>query len=154
LLALVISSYASLIVYVLAPSAPPWYMGVATNLLQTNTSVQASPNLFSKVVTYSAMIESDPLAAIPSLHAAYITLFCYFAIRLRTLYGLVSVPITAGVLFSTVYLGQHYLIDLAAGGAVAALATLASTRIAKRQTSRLSLHSRNDNPSFPQKARF
>jgi membrane-associated phospholipid phosphatase len=116
-------------------------MGVATNLLQTNTPVQASPSLFSEIVTDSAMIESDPLAAIPSLHAAYITLFCCFAMRLRTRYGFISVPLTAGVLFSTVYLGQHYLIDLAAGAGVAMLATLASTRIARRRVDSLGLGS-------------
>jgi len=100
------------------------------------------------------MIESDPLAAIPSLHAAYITLFCYFAMRLRRIYGLVSIPLTIGVLFSTVYLGQHYLIDLGAGAAVAALATLASTRIVKRQTSLINLHSGDDDPAFPQETRL
>ncbi len=140
MLALVISSYASLTVYILAPSAPPWYMGVATNLLHTNTPVQASPGLFSKIITASAMIESDPLAAIPSLHAAYIALFCYFAIKLRTLYGLISIPITIGVLFSTVYLGQHYLVDLAAGAGVAILAILASTRIVGEHGNLLALN--------------
>lgn len=108
-------------------------MGVATNLLQTNAPDQAPTSLFSKIVTDSAMIESDPLAAIPSLHAAYITLFCFFTMRLRILYGLISIPLTVGVLFSTVYLGQHYLIDLAAGAAVAVLATYASTQITRRQ---------------------
>src|SRR4029077_3837047 len=59
------------------------------------------------------------------------SLSCYFAIKLRPRYGLISIPITItiGVLFSTVYLGQHYLVDLAAGAAVAILAILASTRI-------------------------
>lgn len=147
MLALVISSYASLTVYILAPSAPPWYMGVAANLLQTNAPVQASPGLFSKIVAASAMIESDPLAAIPSLHAAYITLFCYFTIKVRNLYGLISIPVTAGVLFSTVYLGQHYLIDLAAGTAVATIATLAANRIAQRQTGTISLGSIERRPS-------
>jgi membrane-associated phospholipid phosphatase len=134
MLALVISSYTSLIIYVLAPSAPPWYMGVANNLLQSNSPAPASTSLFSRILADSARIESDRLAAIPSLHAAYITLFCYFAVKVRRLYGLISIPVTAGVLFSTVYLGQHYLIDLAAGAAVAAIAILASTRITGRQT--------------------
>ncbi|HWY27914.1 MAG TPA: phosphatase PAP2 family protein [Candidatus Sulfotelmatobacter sp.] len=90
------------------------------------------------------MIESDPLAAIPSLHAAYITLFCYFAMKLRTLYGLISIPLTVGVLFSTVYLGQHYLVDLAAGAAVAGLAILASIRIARQHPSLINMNSRCD----------
>jgi membrane-associated phospholipid phosphatase len=144
MLALVISSYASLTVYILAPSAPPWYVGVATNLLQTSGPVHAPTSLFSKIVTSSKAIESDPLAAIPSLHAAYITLFCYFAMKLRTLYGLISIPLTVGVLFSTVYLGQHYLIDLAAGAAVAGLAILASIRIAGQHPSLINMNSRSD----------
>jgi membrane-associated phospholipid phosphatase len=75
-----------------------------------------------------------------SSFAAYITLFCYFTIKIRTLYGLISIPVTAGVLFSTVYLGLHYLIDLAAGAAVAAIATLAANRIAQRQTSPITIN--------------
>ncbi len=134
---LVACSYVSLVFYVLVPSAPPWYTSAATNLLQTQDVPQGSPNFFSALDSIGELIESDKLAAFPSLHAAYVALFCYFTLRLRKSYGIVSVPITAGVLFSTIYLGQHFIIDLVAGGAIAATCVLVVTRIGKRQTGSL-----------------
>ncbi len=111
---LVICSYVSLIFYILAPTAPPRYNGVATNLLQpaTASSAHGLPGL----IHIGELVESDRFAALPSLHAAYAVLFAYFTTKLRAVYSLVSIPITVGILFSTIYLGQHYLIDLVAGG--------------------------------------
>lgn len=129
---LVACSYASLLFYVLAPSAPPWYSGVVTNLL-TNTGAQGgASNIFSGLISIGNLMESDRLAAFPSLHAAYVALFGYFTIKLKKIYGLVSIPIVAGILFSTIYLGQHYIIDLVAGVAIAACCVLIVTR-AERQ---------------------
>jgi membrane-associated phospholipid phosphatase len=124
---LVICSYVSLIFYVLFPTAPPWYNGVATNLLQTSTT-SSSQGLVPSLIQFGEMIESDKLAAFPSLHAAYAVLFCYFTMKVKRIYGLASVPIMIGVLFSTIYLGQHYLVDIVAGAGVA----IASTFIARR----------------------
>lgn len=125
---LVICSYVSLIFYVLFPTAPPWYNGVATNLLQT-TMTSNSQGLVPSLIQFGEMIESDKLAAFPSLHAAYAVLFCYFMMRVKSIYGLVSVPIMIGVLFSTIYLGQHYLIDIVAGAGVAIASALIASRV-------------------------
>jgi membrane-associated phospholipid phosphatase len=117
---LVACSYVSLIFYTLAPSAPPWYNGVVSNLLATTSAQIGSSNLFSELARIGSLIESDKLAAFPSLHAAYVVLFSYFTTKLKRTYGLVSIPMTVGVLFSTIYLGQHYITDLVAGVVVAA----------------------------------
>ncbi len=126
---LVACSYVSLLFYVLMPSAPPWYTGVATNLLEPGGTLQSPSNLISTLANIGELIESDKLAAFPSLHAAYIVLFCYFTLKLKKVYGIVSVPITIGVLFSTIYLGQHFIIDLVAGASVAAACVLIVTRV-------------------------
>ena len=126
---LVASSYVSLIFYTLAPSAPPWYNGVASNLLATTSAQIDSSSLFSELARISSLIESDKLAAFPSLHAAHIVLFSYFTIKLKRKYGLIGIPITVGVLFSTIYLGQHYITDLVAGVAVDAVCVLIATRL-------------------------
>jgi membrane-associated phospholipid phosphatase len=126
---LVACSYVSLIFYTLAPSAPPWYNGVASNLLATTSAQIGSSSLFSELARIGSLIESDKLAAFPSLHAAYVVLFSYFTIKLKRIFGIVSIPITVGVLFSTVYLGQHYITDLVAGIAVAAVCVLVVTRL-------------------------
>jgi len=99
--------------------------------------VSNSQGLVPTLIKLGEMIESDKLAAFPSLHAAYAVLFCYFTMKARWIHGIVSVPIMIGVLFSTIYLGQHYLVDIMAGAGVA----IASTFIAKRLVS-VSLHAR------------
>jgi membrane-associated phospholipid phosphatase len=126
---LVACSYVSLVFYTLAPSAPPWYNGVVSNLLATTSAQIGSSNLLSELARIGSLIESDKLAAFPSLHAAYVVLFSYFTTKLKRMFGLVSIPIAIGVLFSTIYLGQHYITDLVAGVAVAAASVLVVTRL-------------------------
>jgi len=130
---LVACSYVSLVFYTLAPSAPPWYNGVASNLLATTSAQIGSSSIFSELARIGSLIESDKLAAFPSLHAAYVVLFSYFTIKLKRTYALVSIPIMVGVLFSTIYLGQHYITDLVAGVAVAATCVLIVTRLDRRE---------------------
>lgn len=130
---LVAVSYVSLLFYVIAPSAPPWYNGVVTNLL-ANTSAQAgSSGIIGEFAKIGSLIESDKFAAFPSLHAAYAVLFGYFTIRLKRIYALFSVPIVGGILFSTIYLGQHYIVDLVGGIAVTAGAIFLMTRLIRQQ---------------------
>jgi membrane-associated phospholipid phosphatase len=114
--AMVLTSYAALVTFILIPTAPPWYQGVATNLYQS-AYVSALPQ---GVLSFESLVDADKFAAFPSLHAAYAIIFSYFMIRLDRRLALVSIPITVGILFSTLYLGQHYLIDLI-GGAIYAL---------------------------------
>ena len=45
----------------------------------------------------------------------------------------------AGVLFSTIYLGQHYIIDLIGGIAVAAGCVFLMTKVVRAQTLKTSL---------------
>ena len=130
---LVAVSYVSLLFYVIAPSAPPWYNGVVTNLL-ANTSAQAgSSGIIGEFAKIGSLIESDKFAAFPSLHAAYAILFGYFTIKLKRIYALVSVPIVGGILFSTIYLGQHYIVDLVGGIAVTAAAIFLMTKLIRDQ---------------------
>lgn len=131
-------SYVSLIIYAIAPTPPPWYTGAATNLLQASGPHPASTSFWSTFVSLGDRIESDQLAAFPSLHAAYAALFCYFTAKSRRIYGLVSAPITAGVLFSTIYLGQHFLIDLAAGILVAGCCAVGVSKLLTRNKVKLS----------------
>jgi membrane-associated phospholipid phosphatase len=69
--------------------------------------------------------ESDVVAAFPSLHVAYVTLFSIFMFKLGRKYGFASLPITGGVYFSVIYLGQHFLVDLLGGITYAAISVYA-----------------------------
>jgi membrane-associated phospholipid phosphatase len=135
---LVSVSYVSLLFYVIAPSAPPWYNGVVTNLLANASAQAGSSGIIGEFAKIGSLIESDKFAAFPSLHAAYAVLFGYFTIKLKRIYALVSVPIVGGILFSTIYLGQHYIIDLAGGIAVSAGAVFLMTRVIGKQEEPLS----------------
>lgn len=113
--AMIITSYAALVTFILLPTAPPWYQDVAVNLYQS-TGSSVLPNALSSAIS---MIESDQFAAFPSLHTAYAIIFSFFMIKLDRRLAFVAIPVTGGIMFSTLYLGQHYLIDLIAGAAYA-----------------------------------
>ena len=124
MVAMIITSYAALVTFILFPTAPPWYQGVAMNLYQSTGSA-VLPNAMSSAIS---MIESDQFAVFPSLHTAYVVIFAYFMIKLDRRLAYVAVPVVAGVLFSTLYLGQHYMIDLIAGAIFALIPCLIAER--------------------------
>lgn len=113
--AMIITSYAALVTFILLPTSPPWYVGAAVNLYQSN-GASVLPNAVSSAIS---LIESDQFAAFPSLHTAYAIIFSYFMIKLDRRLAFVAVPVTSAILFSTIYLGQHYLLDLIGGACYA-----------------------------------
>jgi membrane-associated phospholipid phosphatase len=123
--AISLTSFSALATFMLVPTSPPWYDGVAINLLQSSSL----PALQGLVAPLNSLIQSDKFAAFPSLHAAYAFVFLYFILKIRRGLGLVALPITIGILFSTLYLGQHYLIDLIGGAVYALVPCLISERV-------------------------
>lgn len=120
---LVVTSYLALLTFVALPTAPPWMTGTAQNLL--GAGYKELPTVLQELQKVLLSGESDLVAAFPSLHAAYATLFSIFMFKLGRRYGVVSLPIAGGVYFSIIYLGQHYLIDLLGGVAYAAISVYA-----------------------------
>lgn len=133
-ISMAITSYVALLFFVLMPSAPPWYQGVATNLVASSytASSQATPAFLSWYLHLTSLIESDKFAAFPSLHTAYMILFCYFVTKFKPKLAIITFPLTFGVLFSTLYLGQHYLIDLIAGASLALASVVLAEMILKK----------------------
>jgi membrane-associated phospholipid phosphatase len=121
---MVLTSYAALLTFVLVPTAPPWYSGLANNLYQTTIAAVLPRGLAS----FFSLAQVDKFAAFPSLHGAYAIIFSYFMVKIDRRLALISVPITIGILFSTLYLGQHYLIDLIGGAAYALVPCLIAER--------------------------
>jgi len=137
--AVAITSYSALITFLFFPTAPPWYEGVAHNLLQ---GAGAMAQVYSN---FTNMVQINKFAAFPSLHAAYAIVFLYYMQRKGTRYGLVALPITAGMLLSTIYLGQHYVIDLVGGAAYCLTACIGVDWLASRYNARSS----SPTPSAP-----
>lgn len=121
--AMALTSYSALATFIALPTAPPWFVGTATNLIQGASSFTGSI-----IATLNALIESDKFAAFPSLHGAYAIVFCYFMLKLDRRLGFVAIPVTMGTLFSTLYLGQHYMLDLIGGAIYALVPCLVSER--------------------------
>jgi membrane-associated phospholipid phosphatase len=119
---MLLTSYLALITFIVFPTSPPWFTGAAQNLLSEGNALL--PSALQGLQQALLAIESDKFAAFPSLHAAYAVLFTVYALRLSRKLGLVVLVIACGVFFSTIYLGQHYVIDLL-GGIIYSLAAVA-----------------------------
>ncbi len=109
--ALLITSYSALITFLVYPSAPPWFGIDAERILFQMDGVIGVP-LYATIYGF---IAPNPFAAIPSLHAAYPWLIFLYAIKIKRIKAFPLLFFPFGVWFSTVYLGEHYVVDLIAG---------------------------------------
>lgn len=114
-------SFAAAITFLLFPAAPPWAAGKSL-LTPTVTQIDGSSwTSVSNSFSLSKIIEGNPYAAIPSLHAGYAMLCFLFVAGLvwrKTWRWWVIVPAAMYPLalsFARVYTGDHYVIDLLAG---------------------------------------
>lgn len=111
-LAFGIGTYSALITFLIYPVAPPWYgvPGVVRILTQLDHAlgVPFYRSIFD-------LIEANPFAAFPSLHAMYPTLIALYAFKIKgkKVWPVLIFPV--GVWFSVVYLGEHYIIDVLGG---------------------------------------
>jgi hypothetical protein len=113
-------------VYWLAPTAPPWYAG--------STGVEgaaARPPVRRMMVEYGELFWRDgwgslysvfggnPLAAMPSLHFATSVMAALLLAEVGFLPGALGFSYATVLGFALVYLGEHYVVDLLAGAALA-----------------------------------
>jgi membrane-associated phospholipid phosphatase len=109
---LIILSYAGFITYLLFPAAPPWWATYYGYLPEEAVVMPLTDIVLPTVAVFAG---PNPVAAMPSLHAAYPT---YIALYCLVTWGKKSIwmfLLPLGICFSTVYLGHHYVIDLLAG---------------------------------------
>jgi len=103
--------------YVAAPTAPPW-MAAELGALPPVAHVKAG--VYSAVPALFAAFDTNPVAAMPSLHAAFpvaCALLLWRLVSRRA--GALAWTYVALVSFASIYLGEHYVVDLVAGGALA-----------------------------------
>lgn len=117
-------SYAGFVTYVLYPMAPPWWAAnagrippVASIIDQVQFGVVVNP-----VVLATQFFKPNPVAAMPSIHAAFPVLVWLVTWRVWPRFGWALVLYPLGVAFAVVYLGEHYVIDVLAGWLYAAIA--------------------------------
>ncbi len=112
-------------VYWLAPTAPPWYAAAQ----DVDFGVEP-PAVRRMMVEYGELFWRDgwgslysvfggnPLAAMPSLHFATSVMAALLLAEVGPLAGTLGFVYAGTLGFALVYLGEHYMVDLIAGGAL------------------------------------
>lgn len=115
-------NFAGLIVYILYPMAPPW-MASGENRINVEVFRITARGWDEVGLGRLHLILTgvgNPVAAMPSLHAATAFLIAFYAIlRLRSIWRwlLIAYPLVMSV--GLVYFAEHYVIDIVAGVALA-----------------------------------
>jgi hypothetical protein len=128
--------------YHLLPAAPPWYIATHGCVIDLRTK-SFEGSALSRVdtmmgITYFKDLyarSSAVFGALPSLHAAY-PFFGIFATqgRVRMRWMIPQYVFAALMLFATVYLGHHYVLDALLGVAYAAVAFAVVRRLVPDST--------------------
>lgn len=112
------TSFAAFAVFLAYPTAPPWLAsqdGYIPHIARISGAVSGAMGIknFPSVYNYFA---ANPVAAVPSLHAAYSTLFSLFIFKLfGKKWGIISLIYPALIMFGVVYMGEHYVFDVVTG---------------------------------------
>ncbi len=143
-LAFLTMTYAAFVAFVLFPAAPPWLAerwGLTSGLALPADQALAAlvPGEYTNLTSLRIWNRAspNPVAALPSLHAAFPWLVLLFAVRYGGWWGLVFLPYNAALWFSVVYLAQHWVVDILAGIAWATLWFAVTVRIWPRLTAAL-----------------
>lgn len=122
-------SFAGFLTFLAFPAAPPWLAsdkGIIEPIARVSSSVWYALGIHEFPSVYNK-ISPNPVAAMPSLHAAYALLFALFATKLfKTRWRYLAWLHPILIWFGTVYQGEHYAIDEIAGIIYAILAYIAS----------------------------
>ena len=130
---MIVLSFAGALTFYLFPAAPPWaagQQGLLPGLIRIPHNPSAGPSGAHSYHAFSLakIIEPNPYAAIPSLHAGYAALcFLFIAALLwktRWRWWVVGLGVLYPLAqsFAVVYTGNHYVVDLFIGYAYAAAA--------------------------------
>jgi hypothetical protein len=124
LLALV---FTGLLVYFLVPTVPPWMADSYLHLISDVTPFHRQ--VYNTALPYIASgFDTNPIAAMPSLHAAIPALLSCVVLHHFRARGLIVVVYTVLVFISILYSAEHYLIDVLAGVVLAVVVYLAFYR--------------------------
>jgi membrane-associated phospholipid phosphatase len=126
-------SYAAALTFWLYPAAPPWAAARdgLVSLAKIGGEHPATSSAATSGTSLHGLIQGNPYAAIPSLHAGYAFLIFLFAATLawRTRWRrwiVFPAALYAGVQsFAAVYTGNHYVVDVLIGFGYAAAALFA-----------------------------
>jgi PAP2 superfamily len=134
---IVLLSFMGFATYAAFPAAPPWLASQEGSLDPTTRSIGVIWGEIP-VAHFNTFFEegsqySNPVAAVPSLHAAYTLLITLVLWRLAPRWGRVLLAAYPGAMaFALVYTAEHYVVDILLGFLYALIAFWAVTRLAER----------------------
>lgn len=112
-------SYLGLLTYILLPAAPPWYAAREGVLAAEVHRVNGFGFVLSSVDVGGEWLEAqgNPVAALPSLHAAFSLLVTVtlWPFAKRWWWRAVLVVFPVAMAFTLVYGGEHYVVDVLLG---------------------------------------
>jgi membrane-associated phospholipid phosphatase len=113
-----IVAFGGFVTFFLFPAAPPWLAAANSyipNITRISSDVWSSLGLKDFPSFYNH-ISPNPVAAVPSLHAAWATLIAVFTYSLfGRRWALLAACYPALIFIGTVYQGEHYVFDVLAG---------------------------------------
>jgi hypothetical protein len=120
---------AGFVTYIAFPAAPPWMaseQGYMPQIERLSDHVYVAMGLAGQTTLWS-QISPNPVAAVPSMHAGYATLFAILVIAIfGRRWALPALAYPFIIFVGTVYAGEHYVIDEILGAAYAGAAFIAA----------------------------
>jgi len=123
--ALLALSFGGFVLFLLFPAAPPWYAareGYLPGVEKIMGPIIERVGWGWNLSFFYEHLNPNPVAAMPSLHAAYPWLVALVLARIDRRWGAIAALYSLLVWTSIIYLGEHYAIDALAGAACATLA--------------------------------
>jgi membrane-associated phospholipid phosphatase len=120
------------VVYWVVPTAPPWYAGQIGNMPPVRRIMaEAGERVWGRYwdPLYHGL-EGNPFAAMPSLHFGTSVMAARLLGDVGRRHGALGWSYAMTLGFGLVYLGEHYLVDLLAGAALAEGVRRAAPRVA------------------------
>ena len=127
----------TLTTYVVYPAAPPWMAALNDKIPHVDRVVQSTLGVLGGSTVNTAVEKgtaySNPVAAMPSLHAAIpMMLAIFFWPTARTWLRAVLAAYALAMAVTLVYTGEHYVVDVLMGWLYAALSVTAVTLFQRR----------------------
>lgn len=131
LLTVIVTLGIGLLIYFLSPAAPPWLTADRAPQQDvyrviSNVGHKINSSLYDR--TYSVIGDSNPVAAMPSLHTAITFVLFLFARHYGRRIGWAALLYSLVMVFTLVYTGEHYFLDTLVGALIATYAYMITGR--------------------------
>jgi hypothetical protein len=130
--AMTLSLSVGLCIYFLIPSNPPWLAPEPINSPSAATVYRVMAAVGEQLggglyeASYKVIGESNPIAAMPSIHMAITFLTIFPLMRAGRWWGTAAIVYNGLMAFALVYLGEHYAVDVTVGILITTYAWLAA----------------------------